>query len=83
MKIYEILGENFAGAFASVPMALGGGDPKASIYNKSKKKSKKTDEMFSTRSLGLKGASKRSRDKAREKDKDSEQTKTKTKMIRR
>jgi len=36
-----------------------------------------TDEMFSTRSLGLKGASKRSRDKAREKDKDSEKTKKK------
>jgi hypothetical protein len=45
MKIYEILGENFAGAFASVPMALGGGDPKASIYaKKSKKKDKKTEE---------------------------------------
>ena len=83
MKIYEILGENFAGAFASVPMALGGGDPKASIYNKSKKKSKKTDEMFSTRSLGLKGASKRSRDKARDKDKDKDSEQTKTKMIRR
>jgi len=36
-----------------------------------------TDEMFSTRSLGLKGASKRSRDKAREKDKDSEKSKKK------
>jgi len=36
-----------------------------------------TDEMFSTRSLGLKGASKRSRDKAREKNKDSEKTKKK------
>ena len=36
-----------------------------------------TDEMFSTRSLGLKGASKRSRDKVREKDKDSEKTKKK------
>ena len=35
------------------------------------------DEMFSTRSLGLKGASKRSRDKAREKDKDSEKSKKK------
>ena len=33
--------------------------------------------MFSTRSLGLKGASKRSRDKAREKDKDSEKSKKK------
>jgi|TARA_B110001454_G_scaffold10865_1_gene10128 ribosomal protein L12E/L44/L45/RPP1/RPP2 len=48
MKIYEILGENFAGAFASVPMALGGGDPKASIYankpKKSKKKNEKTEE---------------------------------------
>jgi hypothetical protein len=51
MKIYEILGENFAGAFASVPMALGGGDPKASIYakpKKSKKKSKKTEETTHT-----------------------------------
>lgn len=36
-----------------------------------------TDEMFSTRSLGLKGASKRSRDKAREKDKDSQKSKKK------
>ena len=36
-----------------------------------------TDEMFSTRSLGLKGASKRSRDKAREKNKDSEKSKKK------
>jgi hypothetical protein len=47
MKIYEILGENFAGAFASVPMALGSGDPEASIYakpKKSKKKSKKTEQ---------------------------------------
>ena len=35
------------------------------------------EEMFSTRSLGLKGASKRSRDKAREKDKDSEKSKKK------
>ena len=42
MKIYEILGENFAGAFASVPMALGGGDPKASIYANKPKKSKKS-----------------------------------------
>jgi len=39
-----------------------------------------TDEMFSTRSLGLKGASKRSRDKAREKDKDSEKTKKKEEL---
>ena len=42
-----------------------------------KEKGKKKDEMFSTRSLGLKGASKRSRDKAREKDKDSEKSKKK------
>ena len=86
MKIYEILGETTsAGGMASVASPLGGGDPAASIYTKSKKKSKKTDEMFSTRSLGLKGASKRSRDKARDKDKDKdrEQTKTKTTMIRR
>jgi hypothetical protein len=86
MKIYEILGEmTSAGGMASVASPLGGGDPSASIYTKSKKKSKKTDEMFSTRSLGLKGASKRSRDKARDKDKDkdTEQTKTKTTMIRR
>jgi hypothetical protein len=87
MKIYEILGEmTSAGGMASVASPLGGGDPAASIYTK-KKKSKKTDEMFSTRSLGLKGASKRSRDKARDKDKDkdkdTEQTKTKTTMIRR
>ena len=45
MKIHEILDENFAGAIASVPMALGSGDPKASIYaKKSKKKDKKTEE---------------------------------------
>ena len=49
MKIHEILGENFAGAIASVPMALGSGDPKASIYaKKSKKKDKKTDETKHT-----------------------------------
>jgi hypothetical protein len=86
MKIHEILGEmTSAGGIASVVSPLGGGDPSTSIYTKSKKKSKKTDEMFSTRSLGLKGASKRSRDKARDKDKDKdrEQTKTKTTMIRR
>jgi|TARA_B100000929_G_C15423577_1_gene392221 hypothetical protein len=41
MKIYEILGENCAGAFASVPAVLGGGDPEASIYAKSKKSKKK------------------------------------------
>ena len=83
MKIYEILGEmTSAGGIASVVSPLGGGDPSASIYNKSKK-SKKTDEMFSTRSLGLKGASKRSRDKAREKNKNKDSEQTKTKMIRR
>ena len=86
MKIHEILGETTsAGGIASVTYPLGGGDSRASIY--ASKKSKKTDEMFSTRSLGLKGASKRSRDKARDKDKDKdkdrEQTKTKTTMIRR
>lgn len=50
MKIHEILDENFAGAIASVPMALGSGDPKASIYasKKSKKKDKKTDETKHT-----------------------------------
>jgi hypothetical protein len=44
MKLHELLGENFAGAFASVPMALGSGDPEASIYKKSKKKDKKTEQ---------------------------------------
>ena len=50
MKIYEILGENFAGAFAGVPMALGGGDPAASVYAKpkKKKKSKKTEMGYSS-----------------------------------
>ena len=50
---------------------------KAAFANGYKEKDKKKDEMFSTRSLGLKGASKRSRDKAREKDKDSEKSKKK------
>jgi hypothetical protein len=45
MKINEIISENFAGAFASVPMGLGAGDPGASVYakkpaTKKKKKSK-------------------------------------------
>ena len=46
MKLHELLGENFAGAFAGVPMALGAGDPAASVYHKpkKKKKSKKTEE---------------------------------------
>ena len=50
MKIYEILGENFAGAFAGVPMALGAGDPAASVYAKpkKKKKSKKTEMGYSS-----------------------------------
>jgi hypothetical protein len=50
MKIYEILGENFAGSFASVPMGLGGGDPAASVYAKpkKKKKSKKTEMGYSS-----------------------------------
>jgi hypothetical protein len=50
MKIYEILGENFAGAFAGVPMSLGAGDPAASIYYKpkKKKKSKKTEMGYSS-----------------------------------
>ena len=82
MKIHEILGETTsAGGIASVTYPLGGGDSRASIY--ASKKSKKTDEMFSTRSLGLKGASKRSRDKAREKNKNKDSEQTKTKMIRR
>ena len=50
---------------------------KAAFASGYKEKGKKKDEMFSTRSLGLKGASKRSRDKAREKDKDSEKSKKK------
>ena len=50
---------------------------KAAFASGYKEKDKKKDEMFSTRSLGLKGASKRSRDKAREKDKDSEKSKKK------
>ena len=50
---------------------------KAAVASGYKEKGKKKDEMFSTRSLGLKGASKRSRDKAREKDKDSEKSKKK------
>ena len=50
---------------------------KAAFANGYKEKDKEKDEMFSTRSLGLKGASKRSRDKAREKDKDSEKSKKK------
>jgi len=37
----------------------------------------KIEEMFSTRSLGLKGASKRSKEKARNKDKEKEQEKSK------
>ena len=49
MKLYELLGENFAGAFASVPMALGGGDPKTSIYDKSKKSKKKDEKTEQTK----------------------------------
>ena len=49
MKLYELLGENFAGAFASVPMALGGGDPKASVYAKSKKSKKKDEKTEQTK----------------------------------
>ena len=54
MKIHEILGENFAGAFAGVPMALGAGDPAASVYTKpkKKKKSKKTLEMGYSSDVG-------------------------------
>ena len=48
MKIYEILGENFAGAFAGVTMALGAGDPAASVYAKPKKKTKKTKMGYSS-----------------------------------
>ena len=56
MKLHELLGENFAGAFASVPMALGSGDPEASVYaksKKSKKKGKKTKTKMIRRIEGL------------------------------
>lgn len=54
MKLHELLGENFAGAFASVPMALGGGDPKASIYDKSKKSKKKDKKTEQTKHIMIK-----------------------------
>ena len=54
MKLHELLGENFAGAFASVPMALGSGDPEASVYAKSKKSKKKDKKTEQTKHIMIK-----------------------------
>lgn len=43
MRINDIINETTSGSIASVAMGLGGGDPAASIYGKSKKKKKKTE----------------------------------------